>query len=244
MRNFNIDKMKIACRAAARTLQLVGRSVRPGITTDALDRIVHNDTVRQGAYPAPLNYKGFPRSCCTSVNDVVCHGIPGALVLKAGDIVNIDVTSIVDGHFGDTSATFFVGDVGPEIRHLVVVTEQALHDAIEHVRPGTPLNHIGQLIQGIADNHGYGVVKEFGGHGVGVRFHTPPHVNHFDTGDNSIIMHEGMIFTIEPMLCLASPQVKMDDDGWTIRTIDGSWSAQFEHTLLVTAAGCEVLTLP
>lgn len=242
MREFDINRMRAACRSAAETLRSVGPIIRPGITTDDINRHVHNHTVRQGGYPAPLNYKGFPKSVCTSVNYVVCHGIPGSYVLKEGDIVNVDVTTVLDGHFGDTSATFEVGNVDPEVHHLVALTQQALHNAIAYVRPGLALGGIGRVIQHLADNHNYGVVREFGGHGLGVRFHTSPHVNHFASNEESVILQPGMIFTIEPMLNLGTDEVWVASDGWTVRTVDGKHSAQFEHTILVTDDGAEVLT--
>lgn len=243
MKQPNIDSMRLAGRTAAATLKHVGNFIRPGITTEELNRIVHNDTIKRGGYPAPLNYKGFPKSCCTSVNDVVCHGIPGQLVLNDGDIVNVDVTTIVDGHFGDTNATFFVGEPSNEVKRLVEVTLWCLNAAIAVVCPGVSVNVIGRKIQEIADDCGYGIVREFGGHGVGVRFHTPPHVNHFDSvGADEFILRPGVTFTIEPMLNMGTPNVSLMSDGWTVRTADGAPSAQFEHTLLVTDDGCEVLT--
>lgn len=243
MKEFNIDKMRAACRAAAATLDGVKAIIRPGITTDDINRWVHNDTVRRGGYPAPLNYRGFPKSCCTSVNDVVCHGIPGKLVLKDGDIVNVDVTTILDGHFGDTNATFQVGNVDPKIGHLIGVTLDAMLEGISHVRPGIPLNDIGRAIERFVANYGYSIVKEFGGHGIGTRFHTPPHVSHFDVGEDVVILKPGMTFTIEPMINMGGPGIWLDEtDRWTVRTEDGKPSAQFEHTILVTEDGHDVLT--
>lgn len=242
MRPFDLEKMRKACRAAAETLRVAGQAVRPGITTDELNRIVHNDTVRRGGYPAPLNYRGFPKSVCTSVNDVVCHGIPGKLVLQEGDTVNVDVTTIIDGHFGDTNATFLVGEVDPKVKHLVALTEQAMYAGIANIRPGMLLNDVGRVIQAMAFAHGYGVVKEFGGHGIGTRFHTAPHVCHYDSGDE-LILQPGMVFTVEPMVNMGSPDIYLESDGWTVRTSDGKPSAQFEHTCLVGLEhGVEVLT--
>jgi len=234
--------MRIACRAAAETLKATGEMIKPGITTDDINRFVHNDTVRRGGYPAPLNYRGFPKSVCTSVNDVVCHGIPSKLVLNDGDIVNVDVTTIIDGHFGDTNATFLVGDVDPKVKHLVALTEQAMYAGIGNIRPGMPLNDVGRVIQAMAENHAYGVVKEFGGHGIGTRFHTAPHVCHYDTGENVLILQPGMVFTVEPMLNMGTADIWLEHDGWTVKTSDGKPSAQFEHTCLVTDSGVEVLT--
>lgn len=242
MKTFDIDKMRAACRLAAETLRQAGHLVAPGTTTNDIDTFVHNFTVERGGYPAPLNYRGFPRSVCTSVNDVVCHGIPGPYVLKDGDIVNIDVTTVLADHFGDTSATFLVGNVDPRVRHLVTTTQQALSIAISAIRPGLPSNTIGRVVQAVADDSGHKIVREFGGHGIGTRFHTSPYVSHFDTGDDTALMRPGMVFTIEPMLCAGSAETVTDPDGWTVRTRDGSMSAQFEHTVLITEAGCEVLT--
>jgi methionyl aminopeptidase len=242
MKRFEIEKMKKACRAAAETLRVAGQAVRPGITTDELNRIVHNDTVRRGGYPATFNYRGFPKSCCISVNDVVCHGIPGPRVLKEGDIVNVDVTTIIDGHFGDTNATFLVGDVDPKVKHMVALTERAMYAGIGTVRPGAPLNEVGRTVQNMVENHGYGVVREFGGHGIGTRFHMPPHVRHYDVGEDVVILQPGMVFTVEPMVTMGSPDVYVEPDKWTVRTADGGASSQFEETVLVTEDGVEILT--
>jgi methionyl aminopeptidase len=242
VRKFELDKMCVACRLAAETLAGVKAIIRPGITTDDINRWVHNDTVRRGGYPAPLNYKGFPKSCCTSVNDVVCHGIPGPYMLKDGDIVNVDVTTIFDGHFGDTSATFYVGTVDPKVQHLVGITLDAMLEGISRVRPGIALNDVGRAVQRFVEQHGYSVVKEFGGHGVGTRFHTAPHVAHYDVGDDVVILQPGMTFTIEPMVNMGAPDIRLEADKWTVRTQDGKPSAQFEHTVLVTEDGHEVLT--
>jgi len=241
MQPVDLDKMRAACRSTAETLHLAGSLLKPGMTTADIDRIVHNDTIRKGGRPAPLNYRGFPKSCCTSVNDVVCHGIPGSLVLKDGDIVNIDVTTILDGHFGDTNATFFIGETKPEVEAFVVRVAQAMWAGIHQVRPGVPLGVIGQAIEAYATKEGFTVVREFGGHGIGRRFHDRPHVNHFANHDGPVL-ETGALFTIEPMLCMGSPEIKIDADGWTVRTVDGSLSAQFENTCLVTEDGVEVLT--
>ncbi len=244
MRQFDIAKMRRACVAAATTLRETGRIVRPGITTDDINRFVHNHTLKSGGYPAPLNYRGFPRSCCTSVNDVVCHGIPGSYLLKNGDIVNVDITTVIDGHFGDTNATFLVGsDVPDDVRKLVSLTEHAMYAGIGRIKPGAALNDVGKMIQQIADHQGYGVVKEFGGHGIGTRFHIDPHVCHFDVGENVMILKPGDLFTVEPMLNMGSADVWLDHkDQWTVRTSDGKPSAQWEHTCLVTETGVEILT--
>jgi len=242
MQPVDMVKMRAACKAAAQTLHLAGSLLKPGITTADIDRIVHNDTVRRGGRPAPLNYRGFPKSCCTSVNDVVCHGIPGPLVLKEGDIVDIDVTTILDGHFGDTNATFYVGEVKPEVQHFVLCACSAMWQGIHAVKPGAKLGAIGKAIEAYATEHGYSVVRDFGGHGIGRIFHGKPHVNHFANNDQ-LVLTPGMLFTVEPMINMGKPEVKIDmGDMWTVRTADGSLSAQFENTVLVTDDGVEVLT--
>ena len=248
MRPIDIEKLRVACRAAAATLDLVRRSVVPGMMTADLDRIVHNDTLARGGYPAPMNYKGFPRSVCTSVNDVACHGIPGRLRLKEGDAVNVDVTTIIDGHFGDTNATFIVGGTDkarPEVVRLVEVTQAATMIGIGMLRPGLRVRELGAGIEGFVESHGMHVVKEFGGHGIGTTFHAEPHIRHFDDPDDEgVVLTAGTILTVEPIVALGSPAVKVDPDGWTVRTVDGSCTAQFEHTVLITDDGHEVLTLP
>jgi len=243
MRYVDIIKMRAACKSAAETLQYVGGLVRPGITTAEIDRLVHNDTVRRGGKPAPLNYRGFPKSCCTSINDVVCHGIPDKTVLKEGDIVNIDVTTILDGHFGDTNATFYVGQVKPEVERFVSRAAMAMWAGIHVVRPGIKLGMVGQAIEAYAKSEGYSVVRDFGGHGIGRIFHAKPHVHHF-ANDEGPVLKVGDTFTIEPMINMGGPDVVIDKaDSWTARTADGSLSAQFENTVLVTDDGVEVLTM-
>jgi len=237
----DIDALRRACRAAAETLKVVGLAVKPGITTDDLNRIAHNDTLKRGGIPAPLNYHGFPKSVCTSVNEIVCHGIPGKYVLKEGDIVNIDVTTIIDGHFGDTNATFFVGSCSDEAKKLVRVTYEAMMHGINAVKPGQRLGVVGNVIQEHVELNGFTVVHEFGGHGIGTIFHGEPFVRHFANVEGPIL-EPGMVFTIEPMICMGKREVTIDDDGWTVRTLDGSLSAQWESTLIVTEYGAEVLT--
>src|SRR5579871_2567483 len=235
--------MRAACKSAAETLALAGNNLKPGMTTLDIDRIVHNDTVRRGGRPAPLNYRGFPKSCCTSPNEVICHGIPGPYVLKEGDIVNIDVTTILDGHFGDCNATFEIGETKPEVHTFVLHTCMAMWAGIHAVKPGIKLGQVGQAIEAYAKKHGYSVVRDFGGHGIGRIFHdTRLHVHHFANNDGPVLKR-GDIFTIEPMLNMGGPEVKIDmGDMWTARTADGSLSAQFENTVLVTEDGVEVLT--
>jgi methionyl aminopeptidase len=238
-----IESMRVSCRMAAETLLLVGERLRPGMTTDDIDRIVHEDTLQRGAYPSPLNYKGFPKSVCTSVNEVVCHGIPGPQVLRDGDIVNVDVTTFFEGFHGDTSATFYVGAPKPEARHVTEVARKSLELGIAEVREGARLGDIGAAIQEYAEAQRCSVVRDFVGHGIGRRFHEPPQVKHYGKRGQGERLRAGMIFTIEPMINLGDWEVKVDPhDKWTVRTADGSLSAQFEHTVLVTRSGCEVLT--
>lgn len=235
--------MRVVCRLAAETLLLVGDKIRAGMTTEDIDRLVHEDTLRQGARPAPLNYKGFPKSVCTSVNNIVCHGIPDATVLQNGDIVNVDVTHIYDGFFGDTSATFYVGTPSPEARHVVEVSRRALDIGIEQVHDGARLGDVGGAIQEYVESEGCSVVRDFVGHGIGRKFHEAPQVKHYGKRGTGDRLRRGMTFTIEPMVNLGGWEVEIDPhDQWTVRTADGTLSAQFEHTLLVTRDGCEILT--
>ena len=239
-----IDRIRVAGRIAAQALHEVGRHVAPGITTDELDRLGHEFLVAHGAYPSTLGYKGFPKSLCTSVNEVVCHGIPDSTQLRDGDIVNIDITAFIDGVHGDTDATFLVGEVAEEDRLLVERTDEALRRAIAAVRPGRPINVIGRVIESYARRFDYGVVREFTGHGIGTSFHSGLVIPHYDDPHADRLIEEGMTFTIEPMLNLGTPQWRMWDDGWTVVTADGRRSAQFEHTILVTSGTPEILTLP
>lgn len=247
-----IDAMRAACRLAAQTLRAASELVRPGISTEEINTFVHEYTLKAGAVPAPLNYGAdptrgippFPKSVCTSVNDVICHGIPSRdEVLKEGDIVNIDVTSILDGFHGDTSRTFLVGEVTPDVKKLVEVTEQCMIRGIRSVRPGGRVRDIGSAIQEYAESFGYSVVKEYVGHGIGRSFHEAPQIPHYRArGPNPRLM-PGMVFTVEPMINLGRADTELDPhDRWTVRTADRSLSAQFEHTVLVTADGVEILT--
>ena len=239
-----IAKMRVACRLAAQARELVGSYVAPGVTTDELDRVGHEFLCDHGAYPSTLGYKGFPKSLCSSVNEVVCHGIPDARVIQDGDIVNIDITAYLDGVHGDTNATFLAGDVDEETRLLVERTHEALDRAIKAVRPGRRVSVIGRVIESYARRYGYGVVREFTGHGIGSSFHSGLIIPHYDEPRFNDEILPGMTFTIEPMLNLGTHEWVMWDDGWTVVTADGRRSAQFEHTLLVTADGAEVLTHP
>jgi methionyl aminopeptidase len=239
-----IEKMRVAGRLAAEVLEMIGEYVRPGVSTDELDRICHDYIVsEQQAIPAPLNYRGFPKSICTSVNHQVCHGIPGNKILKDGDIVNIDITVIKDGFHGDTSKMFFVGKASILGRRLVDITQKAMWKGIELVRPGAHLGDIGHAIQQFVESHGYSVVQEYCGHGIGRGFHEDPQVLHYGSPGTGIQLQAGMTFTIEPMVNAGKRNVKLLPDGWTVVTKDRKPSAQWEHTLLVTADGYEVLTL-
>ncbi len=238
-----IALMRVAGRAAAEVLQTVGAAVRPGVTTDELDAIAHEECLRRGGYPSPLGYQGFPKSLCTSINEVICHGIPDSTVLRDGDIVNCDVTIYLGGVHGDTNATFLVGTVDEDSRRLVQVTRECLQVGIDAVRPGRPVRDIGRAIQAHAEGQGLGVVRAFVGHGIGRSFHSDPQIYHYDNPMARQEMLEGMTFTIEPMITLGDWRHEMWDDNWTAVTVDRSRTAQFEHTLVVTAAGAEVLTL-
>lgn len=240
-----IEKMRVAGQLAAEVLDMIGPFVQAGVTTGELDRICHDYIVNeQQAIPAPLNYNGFPKSICTSINHVICHGIPSdTKTLKKGDIINIDVTVIKDGFHGDTSKMFLVGEVPPHAQRLIEVTQQSLYMAINIVKPGTQLGDIGHIIQTHAEAHNYSVVREYCGHGIGQIFHEEPQVLHYGKPGTGITLCEGMTFTIEPMLNAGSHHTKLSKaDGWTVTTRDRRLSAQWEHTLAVTADGCEVLT--
>ncbi len=238
-----LEKMRRAGKAAAEVLQLVGAAVRPGITTDELDAIAHDECIARGGYPSPLGYNGFPKSLCTSVNEVICHGIPDSTVLKDGDIVNCDVTIYLDGVHGDTNATFLVGEVDDDSRKLVEVTRECLARGIAAVKPGARVRDIGKAIQTYAEGEGYGVVRAFVGHGIGRAFHSEPQVYHYDNPQARMELVPGMTFTIEPMITIGDWRHEMWDDGWTAVTVDRSRTAQFEHTLVVTETGADVLTL-
>jgi methionyl aminopeptidase len=239
-----IERMRVACRLAAQAMDEVGRHVRPGVTTDALDAIGHEFLVAHGAYPSTLGYKGFPKSLCTSLNEVICHGIPDSTVICDGDIVNIDITAFIGGVHGDTNATFLAGTVSDEARLLVERTREATARGIKAVAPGRPLNAVGRVIESYAKRFGYGVVREFTGHGIGEVFHSGLYVPHYDSPALTTVMEPGMTFTIEPMITLGTRTWDMWADGWTVVTKDLRWTAQFEHTILVTETGHEILTLP
>ncbi len=240
-----IELIRERGRIAAGAVEAVGAALVPGITTDDLDRIAHEYLLERDAYPSTLGYRGFPKSCCTSLNEVVCHGIPDDTVLVDGDIVNIDVTAYKNGVHGDLNKTFVVGTAAPEVADLVDRTREALARGIRAVAPGRQINVIGRAIQSYAARFGYGVVREFTGHGVGDAFHTGLVIPHYDAAPHyDTVMRAGMVFTIEPMLTLGTHEWDLWDDGWTVTTKDKRWTAQFEHTLVVTESGAEILTLP
>lgn len=240
-----IEKIRAASKIAAAAIVEVGRHIAPGVTTDELDRVGHEFLLDHHAYPSTLGYRGFPKSLCSSVNEVICHGIPDTTVLEDGDIINIDITAYINGVHGDTNWTFLVGDVDEESRLLVERTQESLRRAIKAVMPGREINVIGRTIESYAKRFGYGVVRDFTGHGVGEAFHTGLIIPHYDAAPAySRLIEPGMVFTIEPMLTLGTIEWDMWDDNWTVLTKDRKRTAQFEHTLLVTDSGAEVLTLP
>ncbi len=238
----DVEAIKRCGRLALETLDLVEKAIRPGIATEELNTLVHEYTVRRGARPAPLNYKGFPKSVCISVNEVICHGIPGPRVLKEGDIVNVDVTPVLDGYYADVSKTFFVGTPAPEAKKVVEVAKECLRRGINQVAPGNTVGDIGWAIQKYAESRGCSVVREFVGHGVGFKFHEPPQIPHFGKRGQGVVLVPGMVFTVEPMINLGGKELRILNDRWTAVTADGSLSAQFEQTILVTEDGCESLT--
>lgn len=238
-----IQAMRRAGAAAAEVLILAGQMVAPGVTTDAIDALVHQEAIKRNAYPSPLSYRGFPKSVCTSINEVICHGIPDSRQLRDGDIINIDVTLFLDGVHGDTSCTFLVGEVDDLSKMLVLGTRQAMYDAIDVVRPGIPLNAIGRAIERHAKRLGLGVVRDFIGHGVGTEFHTGLQIPHYYQPRLTHKIEAGMSFTIEPMLTLGAIECDIWDDDWTAVTVDGRRTAQFEHTMVVTDDGVELTTV-
>ena len=239
-----IAAMRVAGRLAGDALVEVGKAIRPGVTTDELDRIGHEFLCDHGAYPSTLGYRGFPKSLCTSLNEVICHGIPDSTVLVDGDICNIDITAFIGGVHGDTNATFLVGDVDEDASLLVERTREATRRAISAVAPGRPISVIGRVIESYARRFGYGVIRDFTGHGIGTSFHSGLVVPHYDDPRHSTPLVTGMTFTIEPMIALGTYDYDIWDDTWTVVTKDRRWTAQFEHTLVVTDSGCDILTLP
>jgi len=240
-----IEKIRAAGKIAAEAIALVGDNAKPGVTTDELDKLAHEYIVSKGAYPSTLGYRGFPKSCCTSINEVICHGIPDDTVLQDGDIMNVDITAFKDGFHGDSNATFLIGEASQDVADLVQRTREALDRAIAVVMPGRPINVIGRTIESYAKRFNYGVVRDFTGHGIGEAFHSGLVIPHFDAAPNySNTMEVGMVFTIEPMLTLGTHEWDIWSDNWTVTTKDKSITAQFEHTLVVTESGANILTLP
>jgi methionyl aminopeptidase len=238
----DVDGIRKAGKLVIETLSLVESIIKPGLVTDEINTLVHNFTLKNHATPAPLNYRGFPKSVCVSINEVICHGIPGDHALKDGDIVNVDVTSILDGYYADANKTFFVGTPGDDAKKIVAVARESLRRGMSMVKPGNTVGDIGWAIQDYAEKKGCSVVREFVGHGVGIEFHEPPQIPHFGRKKDGIELVPGMVFTIEPMINLGSHMLRILRDKWTAVTKDGSLSAQFEQTLLVTDGGCESLT--
>ncbi|MEO3812433.1 type I methionyl aminopeptidase [Sphaerisporangium sp. B11E5] len=239
-----IERMRVAGRIAAQALEEVGKHVAPGVTTDELDRIGHEFLCDHDAYPSTLGYRGYPKSLCSSINEVICHGIPDDTVLRDGDIVNIDITAYIGGVHGDTDATYLVGEVDEESRLLVERTREAMMRAIKAVAPGRQLNIVGRVISAYAKRFGYGVVRDFTGHGISTSFHSGLIVPHYDDPSVTVTLVPGMTFTIEPMLTLGTIEYDLWPDGWTAVTRDRKRTAQFEHTIVVTDTGSEILTLP
>jgi len=239
-----IEKMREASRIAANALEAAGAAVAPGVTTDEIDRIAHEYMLDHGAYPSTLGYRGYTKSCCVSLNEIVCHGIPDTTVIKDGDICNIDVTAYKDGVHGDTNATFLAGDVAEENRLLVERTREATMRGIRAAKPGRQINVIGRVIESYAKRFGYNVVTDFTGHGVGTTFHNGLVVLHYDSDAYTDVLEPGMTLTIEPMINIGSLDYDIWDDGWTVQNRDGEYTAQFEHTIVITEDGNEVLTIP
>ena len=239
-----IEKIRVASRIAARAMRAAAEAIAPGVTTDELDRVGHEYLLDHGAYPSTLGYRGFPKSLCTSVNEVICHGIPDARPLEDGDLVKIDLTAFVDGVHGDNCATYYCGDVDEESRLLTERTEEAMLRGIKAIKPGRQVNVIGRVIEKYASRFGYGVVRDYTGHGVHTSFHSGLVIPHYDEPRYDTVIEPGMTFTVEPMITLGTHEWTMWDDDWTVLTTDGSRVAQFEHTIVVTDTGAEILTLP
>jgi methionyl aminopeptidase len=240
-----VERIRAAGRIAARAIEAAAQRIRPGVTTEQLDVVVHDFIVSQDAYPSTVGYRGYPKAVCTSVNEVICHGIPDDTVLRDGDIVNLDVTAFKDGVHGDLNRTFVVGEAAPEVVDLVTRTEEAMRRGIRAVAPGRQVNVVGRAIESYAKRFGYGVVRDYTGHGVGRTFHSGLVIPHYDAAPLfDDVMQVGMVFTIEPMLTLGGIDWDLWPDDWTVVTRDRSWSAQFEHTIVVTETGADILTLP
>jgi methionyl aminopeptidase len=240
----DIERIRRAGSIASQALDFIGSQLRPGMTTNEIDELGHDFVIARGAYPSTLGYRGFPKSLCTSLNEVICHGIPDDTVIEEGDILNVDITAYLDGMHGDTNRTFIVGETRPDVADLVTRTEEALRRGIKAVAPGREVNVIGRAIESYAKRFGYGVVRDFTGHGVGAAFHSGLIIPHYDSAPAyNTVMEVGMVFTIEPMLTLGTHEWDMWSDDWTVTTKDASWTAQFEHTLVVTPTGADILTL-
>jgi len=237
-----VDQMRPSCIMAAEILLMIEPYIKPGVTTNRLNEICHDYIIAHDAIPSPLNYKGFPKSICASVNDEICHGIPSDRKLRNGDIVNLDITVLAHGYHGDTNKTFFVGSPRKNLLRLAETTKEALQKGIEEVRPGAHLGDIGAAIQAYVEPKGYSIVREFCGHGIGKNFHEDPQVLHYGTRGRGLELKKGMVFTIEPMINMGKPGLRIKADKWTAVTEDGSHSCQYEHTMTVTDDGCEVLT--
>jgi len=237
-----IDGIRKSCQLTKEILDMVENQITEGITTEEINKWVHQFTIDKNATPAPLNYNGFPKSVCTSINNVVCHGIPDKTVLKNGDIINVDVTCILDGYYGDASRMFYIGEPSNEAKKLVEVCKESLNLGIEAVKPLDDISEIGKAIENHVRKHGFSVVRDYGGHGIGVQFHEEPHIHHYNSGTRGIPMVPNMTFTIEPMINIGKFGTKLLKDNWTAVTADGSLSAQWEHTVLVTKSGVEILT--
>jgi len=237
-----IEGIRKACQLSNKILDMVEEKIGPGITTNGINHWVHEYTIMHGAYPAPLNYHGFPKSVCTSINNVICHGIPDETILKNGDIINVDVTSILDGFYGDVSRMFIIGEASEEASNLVRITRECLYLGIEQVKPFNRTGDVGYAIEQYARKHGYSVVQDFGGHGVGLEFHEDPWVPHYGNKNSGMVLVPNMVFTIEPMINTGSHRCRILNDGWTAVTVDGSLSAQWEHTIRVTESGAEILS--
>ncbi len=237
-----IAGIRKSSRLTKEILDMVADRIQPGITTNTINEWVHDYTIRHGAIPAPLNYNGFPKSVCVSINNVICHGIPDETVLKDGDIVNVDVTTILDGYFGDAGRMFIIGDGSEDARRLVNVARECLYIGIDQVKPYQDLGEIGYAIEQHAVKNGFSVVRDYGGHGIGLKFHEEPNVHHYGSRKRGVVMQPGMVFTIEPMINQGRYETRLMADSWTAVTIDGKLSAQWEHTVLVTETGSEILT--
>ena len=238
-----IEGVKRSARVSVSIMDALEDFIREGITTEDINTIVHKMTIEAGGIPAPLNYEGFPKSVCTSINDVICHGIPDNTVLKSGDIINVDVTTILDGYYSDMSRMYMIGDVSDEARRLVEVTKECMDEGIRCIKPYMPVGEIGNVIHDIADKNGYSVVRALCGHGVGLDFHSDPVVNHFRTNKKTMILVPGMMLTVEPMINAGDFDCEILDDDWTVVTKDGSLSAQWEHTVLITENGAQIITI-